>query len=113
MLKKENERLDTLVKKRTKVIEEQKEEIMATNTELEEQKEEIMATNTELEEQKEEIIATNAELEEQKEEITQLLVKVSRTEEQCICYFCNVISKSIQTIDELDQLSISKVGKLT
>ena len=68
-LKKENIKLDGLVKERTKVIEEQNEEIKSTNAELEEQKEEIMAINAQLEEQKEEVMATNSQLEEQREEI--------------------------------------------
>jgi len=74
----ENMKLDKMVKERTRTIEEQNEEIKATNAELEEQKEEIMATNTQLEEQKEEleqqkekIMATNTQLEEQKEELEQ------------------------------------------
>jgi signal transduction histidine kinase len=76
-LKKENIKLDGLVKERTKVIEEQNEEIRATNAELEEQKEEIMATNTRLEEQKE-------ELEQQKEELQITLDQLKETQAQLI-----------------------------
>jgi signal transduction histidine kinase/ligand-binding sensor domain-containing protein len=76
-LKKENIKLDGLVKERTRVVEEQNEEISATNAELKEQREEVMATNTRLEEQKE-------ELEQQKEELQITLDQLKETQAQLI-----------------------------
>jgi signal transduction histidine kinase/ligand-binding sensor domain-containing protein len=73
----ENMKLDKMVKERTRTIEEQNEEIKATNVELEEQREEIMSTNTELEEQKE-------ELEQQKEELQITLDQLKETQAQLI-----------------------------
>jgi signal transduction histidine kinase/ligand-binding sensor domain-containing protein len=80
----ENMKLDKMVKERTRTIEEQNEEIKATNAELEEQKEEIMVTNTQLEEQKEELEQQKEELAQQKEELQITLDHLKETQAQLI-----------------------------
>ena len=62
-LRKDKEKLEQQVKERTATIEEQKEEIMATNTELENQKEELVS---------------------QKEELQQTLDQLNETQDQLI-----------------------------
>jgi C4-dicarboxylate-specific signal transduction histidine kinase len=76
-LRKEKLVLEKQVAERTHTIEEQKEELKATNTRLEEHQKEIEEVNTLLEEQKEELI-------QQKEELQSTLENLQKTQEQLV-----------------------------
>jgi signal transduction histidine kinase len=90
-IRKERDYLELQVKERTKVIENQKEEILSANTvlerqkgELEQQKEELEQQKEELEQQTEEILTVNDRLEQQKEELEITLENLQQTQDQLI-----------------------------